>query len=387
MPVSSSSSSSGISLSSCRSLASRARSVSRWVLTETYSPAAMLIAPAASPARPAVRMAPRSVVAAATPMTRPAVETMPSFAPSTPARSQLRRAPWFWVCGSSVWVASVGSLTGAHPKSRGSGGDPVGELDVELGQAALGVGRQRPARRAPPDVDVGVVVHLLGLQGRLVDQPDPGGEVRGLEGGRDAGALTAPVGEVVELALDLVISEQAGHGTHSRKPPARLSWKVWLPWGVARASQAQPHDRSRAVRLDVRRTAGVARQPLGDVETEPARACSALTPRHDGAVGEARAVIAHRQRGASGGVRRDDDPEPSALRRVREDVVQQGIERSDDIVAAGADEAGLRGHLSPGLPRLLLGEHLPEGHSLLDDGGQVADGHRGGVLADRAARA
>ena len=40
--------------------------------------------PAASPASPAVSTAPRSVVAAATPMTRPAVDTMPSLAPSTP---------------------------------------------------------------------------------------------------------------------------------------------------------------------------------------------------------------------------------------------------------------------------------------------------------------
>ena len=66
-------------------------SESRWVLTETYSPTAMLMAPAASPASPAVRTIPRLVVAAATPMTRPAVETMPSLAPSTPARSQFSR--------------------------------------------------------------------------------------------------------------------------------------------------------------------------------------------------------------------------------------------------------------------------------------------------------
>ena len=61
------------------------------MLTETYSPAAMLSAPAASPATPATRIAPRSLVAPATPITMPAVETMPSLAPSTPARSQLSR--------------------------------------------------------------------------------------------------------------------------------------------------------------------------------------------------------------------------------------------------------------------------------------------------------
>ena len=53
-----------------------------------YSPNAIETAPAARPAMPAVRIGPRSTVAAATPTTMPAVETIPSFAPSTPARSQ-----------------------------------------------------------------------------------------------------------------------------------------------------------------------------------------------------------------------------------------------------------------------------------------------------------
>ena len=99
--MSSASSSSGVSCSSRRSLASSARSVSRWVLTETYSPTAMLIAPATSPAMPAVRMTPLLAVAPATPRTMPAVETMPSLAPSTPARSQFSREAIPPACGSS----------------------------------------------------------------------------------------------------------------------------------------------------------------------------------------------------------------------------------------------------------------------------------------------
>ena len=84
---------------SCTSIA---RSVSRWVLTDTYSPTAIDSAPAASPAMPAVSTGPRSAVAAATPITMPAVETIPSLAPKTAARSQLSllaTEPW---CGSGL---------------------------------------------------------------------------------------------------------------------------------------------------------------------------------------------------------------------------------------------------------------------------------------------
>jgi hypothetical protein len=69
--------------------------VSACELTETYSPAAMDMAPAARPATPAVSIAPRPAPAAATPIRRLAVETMPSLAPSTAARSQPERCrPW-----------------------------------------------------------------------------------------------------------------------------------------------------------------------------------------------------------------------------------------------------------------------------------------------------
>ena len=68
-----------------------ARSASRCELTETYSPAAIDSAPAARPAIPAVTIAAPDAPDAATPSTRHAVDTMPSFAPSTAARSQLER--------------------------------------------------------------------------------------------------------------------------------------------------------------------------------------------------------------------------------------------------------------------------------------------------------
>ena len=57
-------------------------------LTETYSPAAIDIAPATNPATPATSTLLRLVSAAATPTMRLAVETMPSLAPRTAALSQ-----------------------------------------------------------------------------------------------------------------------------------------------------------------------------------------------------------------------------------------------------------------------------------------------------------
>src|SRR5689334_8002308 len=67
----------------------------------------MLSAPAASAAMPDRTIVPRSWLAPATPMTTPAVDTMPSLAPRTPARSQFSRPPTSSVrsecqcCGSS----------------------------------------------------------------------------------------------------------------------------------------------------------------------------------------------------------------------------------------------------------------------------------------------
>src|SRR5215213_2191152 len=120
MPVSSSSSASGIAASSALSFAIRARSLSRWLLTETYSPSAIDTAPPTRPAAPAVSTGPRAGVAPATPTAMAATETIPSFAPSTPARrpfSRLANPPAWgsWACCiaalSAVGVGLVGSAS------------------------------------------------------------------------------------------------------------------------------------------------------------------------------------------------------------------------------------------------------------------------------------
>ena len=87
-----------------------ARSASRCELTDTYSPAAIDSAPATSPAIPAVTIAVLDAPDAATPSTRLAVDTMPSLAPSTAARSQLER--WLrWTSGDAAALTSEATAT------------------------------------------------------------------------------------------------------------------------------------------------------------------------------------------------------------------------------------------------------------------------------------
>ena len=88
-----------------RSRSMSARSVSAWELTETYSPAAIDMAPATKPATPATKTSWLVACAAATPTTRLAVDTMPSFAPSTAARNHPMRS----VRCRSLW--GMGILT------------------------------------------------------------------------------------------------------------------------------------------------------------------------------------------------------------------------------------------------------------------------------------
>ena len=139
----------GLAASARSSAASRPRidfSESRWVLTETYSPVPMLRAPAVRAAMPAITIAPLSSVAPATPITTPAVETMPSLAPSTAARSQLSRVPTLspsssWKCRGSSSVP----ISSAHASDRRS--QWCRATKVRLGCPAHDVSRARTSRR------------------------------------------------------------------------------------------------------------------------------------------------------------------------------------------------------------------------------------------------
>ena len=67
-------------------------------LTDTYSPAAIDMAPATSPAIPAIKTSLCAAAAAATPTIKLAVEMMPSLAPSTAALNHPMRSTR-WVSG------------------------------------------------------------------------------------------------------------------------------------------------------------------------------------------------------------------------------------------------------------------------------------------------
>ena len=67
---------------------------SRELVTDSHSPIAIEHAPATSPASPVSRIVPPGTAAPATPITRLRLETSPSLAPSTAARSALPPLRW-----------------------------------------------------------------------------------------------------------------------------------------------------------------------------------------------------------------------------------------------------------------------------------------------------
>src|SRR5205814_1495825 len=83
-----------------------------------------------------------------------------------------------------------------------------GQPDVKLGDAAGRVGGAAQRQRAPADVDVRMVVHLLGDLGHPVHHPDRGGEARQLGGPRDLPTVALPAVQSGQFAGDLVRVQQ-----------------------------------------------------------------------------------------------------------------------------------------------------------------------------------
>ena len=150
-------SSSGLSRSSEASMEISRWNRSRWLATLTYSPAAMLKAPASRPARPANRTVLLFVDAPAKPMTSAVLDTRPSLTPNTAARVEPDLSPR---CQGSP---GVGVMTRC-PCAAGAGTAPVSsdgphlleDLDVlplVLGHRRRGPPARRrtcPRRRPPP---------------------------------------------------------------------------------------------------------------------------------------------------------------------------------------------------------------------------------------------
>src|SRR5512143_88617 len=178
MAINSARSWAGAVASSCCSRARSARSVSAWELTETYSPAAMDMAPATSPATPATTTWCCVASAAATPMIRLAVDTMPSFAPSTAARSQpIRPERWIsrWRGGMRRVVRRP--LGGGAPYRPGQLGQIfLCSLECAPFPAPREVGEEpavpRHVHPVPAPVETGADVPSVRAGGVLIDPAD-----------------------------------------------------------------------------------------------------------------------------------------------------------------------------------------------------------------------
>src|ERR687895_720993 len=91
--------------------------------------------------------------------------------------------------------------------STGSGqsGEAAGKLEVVPSEPALRVRGDRDRHLVPRDLEVGVVVHLLGLRRQAVHEVDRALEVVELEGALDRVTLPFPAVEPRQALLDLLV--------------------------------------------------------------------------------------------------------------------------------------------------------------------------------------
>src|SRR5262245_7419181 len=89
--------------------------------------------------------------------------------------------------------------------------DRRGEVDVALTQTALVVRGERDPDLAPSNVEIGVVVRLLGEEADADHEPDRVGERRALVGLHDLVAVARPPGKAFEGGCNLGVGKLA-HG-------------------------------------------------------------------------------------------------------------------------------------------------------------------------------
>ena len=102
MAASSASSASGFSAIEIRSISSSRSTNSAWAFNDTYSPAAIEMAPASRPDTPARRTNDGSVLAPAMPRMSATLDTSPSLIPNTAARAV---PPWTSLCLCTIDAA------------------------------------------------------------------------------------------------------------------------------------------------------------------------------------------------------------------------------------------------------------------------------------------
>ena len=140
---------------------------SRWLVTDTHSPAAIDSAPASRPATPVVSTSPGAIPVAATPSTRARLDTSPSLAPKTAARNvparvsrdlaARERMTSAWMCSSACMWA--GTSSSASREERCSARWAIARMKIvpkrwartaaaRVRRGGLGAGRACSPRRA-----------------------------------------------------------------------------------------------------------------------------------------------------------------------------------------------------------------------------------------------
>src|SRR4051794_1088428 len=127
-------------------------------------------------------------------------------APSTDARCRKWRRESSEATAPRARSLSLGRSMGL--KATLGGVDLPGQLEVVLREPALGVGGDRDRDLVPRDLEVRVVVHLLGDWGQPVDEVHRALEVVELEHLPDLVALARPTVEVRELPVDIGVVQK-----------------------------------------------------------------------------------------------------------------------------------------------------------------------------------